>query len=91
MRRKQRVFRRKIIATILFSLVSAIVLIIHGIFFDLDFSQISRLSIEGFLVTFVLVFVGLLILEWIFDIEEHDEIVGIKKRIRKLEKKKLIN
>ena len=87
MRRKQRVFRRKITATALFSLVSAVLLIIHGLFFDLDASQISRLSIEGFVVTFVLVFMGLLILEWIFDIEEHEEIVNIRKRLGKLEKK----
>jgi hypothetical protein len=84
MRRKQRVFRRKITATALFSLV---LLIIHGLIFDLDASQVSRLSIEGFVVTFVLVFMGLLILEWIFDIEEHEEIVNIRKRLGKLEKK----
>ena len=75
-------------ATILFSLSAAVLLIVHGLFFDLDISQISRLSVEGFAVTFVLVFIGLLILEWIFDIEEHDEILEIKKRLGRLEKKK---
>ena len=85
---KTNVFKKKIAATALFSLVAAIIAIIHGLFFDLDISQISRLSIEGFIVTFILVFSGLLILEWIFDIEEHDEIISIQKRLKKLEKKK---
>jgi hypothetical protein len=85
---RQRVFRKKITATILFALVAAALLIVHGLFFDLDASQISRLSIEGFVVTFILVFVGLLILEWIFDIEEHDEVVAIRKRLKRLEAKK---
>ena len=80
-------FRRKLIATIVFSAVVSVLLIIHGIFLDLDFSQIRRLSVEGYLFTFVLVFVGLIILEWIFNIEEDAEIVALKKRIRKLERK----
>jgi len=54
----------------------------------LDFSQIKRLSLEGFVFTFVLVFVGLLILEKIFNLEEDEEIVKIKKRLNKIEKKK---
>ncbi|MAG39778.1 hypothetical protein CMI41_02320 [Candidatus Pacearchaeota archaeon] len=85
---KQKVFRKKVTATFLFSVVATFLLIIHGLFFDLDASQISRLSVEGFVATFILVFIGLLILEWIFDIEEHDEIVAMRKRIVKLEKKK---
>ena len=84
----KKVFRKKITATILFSIVSAIVLIIHGLFFDLDATQIGRLSIEGFIVTFILVFSGLLILEGIFDIEEHDEIIKIRKQLSRLEKGK---
>jgi len=63
-------------------------MIVHGIFLDLDFSQIKRLSLEGFIFTFVLVFIGLLILEKIFNLEEDKEIIKIKKRLNKLEKKK---
>ena len=62
-------------------------MIAHGIFFDLDFSQIKRLSFEGFIFTFILVFIGLVILEKIFNIEEDAEIVAIKKRLIKIEKK----
>ncbi len=75
-------FRRKLIATIVFSAVVSVLLIIHGIFLDLDFSQIRRLSVGGYLFTFVLVFVGLIILEWIFNIAEDAVIVALEKRIR---------
>jgi len=81
-------FRKKIVSTVIFSAVVSVLMIIHGMFFDLDFSQIRRLSVEGFLFTFVLVFVGLIILEKIFNIEEDAEIVGLKKRVGKLEKRR---
>jgi len=80
-------FRRKLVATLVFSVVASAMMIVHGLFFDLDFSQIKRLSVEGFLFTFVLVFIGLIILERIFNIEEDAEIVGIKKRLGKVERK----
>ena len=80
-------FEKKIVATVVFSLVASVMMIVHGLFFDLDFSQISRLSIEGFLFTFVLVFVGLIILEKIFNIEEDAEIVSLKRRVGILERK----
>ncbi len=83
----KKIFRKKILATLIFSLVASALLIIHGLYFDLDFSQIQRLTLEGFILTFILVSTGLYILEWIFDIEEHEEIIGIKKRLRRLEKR----
>ena len=84
----KRRFRKKLVATVVFSVVATVMMIVHGLFFDLDYSQIGRLSVEGFLFTFVLVFVGLIILEKIFNIEEDAEIVGLKKRVGKLERKK---
>ncbi|HIG51829.1 TPA: hypothetical protein EYQ19_00120 [Candidatus Pacearchaeota archaeon] len=81
-------FQRKILSTFAFSIVVSVLMIVHGIFLDLDFSQIKRLSLEGFIFTFVLVFIGLLILEKIFNLEEDKEIIKIKKRLNKLEKKK---
>ena len=80
-------FKGKLLATLIFSLVGAILLIIHGVFFDLDFSQIKRLTLEGFVITFVLTFVGLIILEKIFSLEEEEEILEIKKRLSKIENK----
>lgn len=81
-------FRKKLFATFIFSIVSSALLIAHGIFFDMDFSQIQRLTLESFIFTFVLVFVGLLILEKIFNLEEDAKILDIRKRLRKLEKKR---
>ncbi len=83
--RKNR-FQKKIFSTLLFSVVASLLFIVHGIFLDLDFSQIKRLSLEGFIFTFILVFLGLIILEKIFNIEEDAEIVQIKKRLHKVEK-----
>ena len=81
-------FEKKVIATLIFSVVAAVLMIIHGIFFDMDLSQIGRFSVEGFIFTFILVFVGLMILEKIFNIEEDAEIVALKKRVGKLEKRR---
>jgi hypothetical protein len=80
-------FKKKIRATFLFSIIVSLLAIVHGLFFDLDTTQLQRLTLEGFLLTFVLVFSGLLILEWIFDIGEQEEIKKLKRRISRLEKK----
>ena len=79
--------KRRLVATLLFSVFASVIGIIHGIFFDLDFSQIKRLSLGGFILTFIVVFVLMLLLEWIFDLENHNEIKNLRKRISKLEKK----
>ena len=84
---RQNRFQRKLFFTFTFSVIASLLSIVHGVFFDLDFSQIKRLSIEGFLFTFILVFAGLLTLEKIFNIEEDAEIINIKKRLNKIERK----
>jgi amino acid transporter len=80
--------KRKLLATFLFSIISTIGLIIHGVFFDLDFTQIERLTIGGFIFTFILVFFTLLILEKIFDLENHEEFKELETRVKNLEKRK---
>lgn len=85
---KKKVVKRKLLATFIFSLISAIGLIIHGVFFDLNFKEIERLTIGGFTLTFILVFFTLLILEKIFDLENHEEFIELEKRVSKLEKKR---
>jgi len=37
--------------------------------FRLDMGQLSRLSIGGFFITMPAVFIGLLTLEWVFDLD----------------------
>ena len=80
---KKKRFEKKLFATFIFSAVVSLIMITHGIFFDLEFSQIKRISFEGFVFTFVLVFIGLIILEKNFNIKEDAEIIAIKKRLRK--------
>ena len=85
--KKIKIITRKLIATFVFSIIVAIGLIIHGVFFDLDFSQIERLTIGGFIFTFILLFLTLLILEKIFDLENHVEFIELENRVSKLESK----
>ncbi|MDH3353170.1 MAG: hypothetical protein OEL87_01865 [Nanoarchaeota archaeon] len=85
---RQKSFKKKLFFTFVFSIIVAPLAIIHGVFFDLDISQIQRLGAEGFLFTFAIVFVGLLLLEKLFNIEEDEEIINIKKRLNKLEKRR---
>ena len=84
--KKIKVIKRKLLATLIFSIIASIGLIIHGVFFDLDFKQIERLTIGGFIFTFILLFSTLLILEKIFDLENHEEFIELEKRVSKLEK-----
>lgn len=85
--RKLKFIRRKFIATLFFSLITSIIAIIHGIFFDLDLNQLKRLSLESFIVTFIVIFPALLLLEWIFDLENHEQFRTLNDKIRLLEKK----
>ncbi len=86
--RKSQAIKRKLLATLIFSLISTIGLIIHGVFFDLDFTQIERLTIGGFIFTFILVFCTMLILEKIFDLENHEEFKELEARVQNLENRK---
>jgi hypothetical protein len=84
---KLKSIKRKFIATLLFAFIASAALIIHGIYFDLDLSQLQRLSLEGFLLTFIIIFPTLLFLEWVFDLENHEEYKYLENRINELEKK----
>jgi len=58
---------KQILLLFLISVVLSIGLIIHGIFFDLDINQLKRLSFEGFMITFWVIFPSLLTLEYVFN------------------------
>jgi hypothetical protein len=73
---------------VVFSLLVSIGAIIHGVYMDLDYNQISRLTVEGILLTFFVIFPAILFLEWIFDINNKKRIDELNNRIRKLEKKR---
>ena len=80
--------RKQIILFLIFSFLLAIAGIIHGIFFDLDFEQIKRLTIGGIIFTVVVIFPILIVLERMFDINNQKRFKEIEKRIRKLENRK---
>jgi hypothetical protein len=81
-------FQRKILSTFAFSVVASIAMGIYRILLDLHFFRAKGPSLEGFVLTFVLVFLGLLILEKIFNLGKDKEILRIKERLAKLEEKK---
>lgn len=37
--------KKKLIATLIFSVIASIATIVHGVYFDLDWSQVQRLSL----------------------------------------------
>lgn len=78
--------KKQVLVIFIFSIMAAIVGIIHGIFFDLDWEQIRRLTFEGIVLTIVVLFPSLLFLEWIFDLNNKKKIDELEARIRKMEK-----
>jgi heme/copper-type cytochrome/quinol oxidase subunit 4 len=80
--------KRQILIIFVFSLLISVASIIHGIFFDLDWGEIGRLTIQGFIFTLVVVFPGILFLEWVFDINNKKKLDEIERRLNKLEKRK---
>ena len=82
-----KIVTKQILILFVFSILISIAMIIHGIFFDLDFSQIKRLTIEGIVLTFIIVFPAILFLEWIFDLNNRQELNKVNKKINKLKKK----
>ena len=79
--------KKQIILLLIFSILAAIAGIIHGIFFDLEWNEIKRLTIQGIILTIIVIFPALLILERIFDLNNTKKFNEIEKRLKKLEKK----
>ena len=82
------ILKKQILIILIFSLLVAIAGIIHGIFFDLEWAQIKRLTFEGILLTLLVVFPGILFLEWVFDLNNKKKFDQVEKRLKKLENKK---
>lgn len=82
------ILKKQILILLIFSILVAIAGIIHGIFFDLDWTQIKRLTLEGFIFTLIVIFPAILFLEWVFDINNKKKFEELEKKIKRLEKKK---
>lgn len=78
----KKIRKKQIGYSFLLSVVISIGLIIHGVFFDLDLTQLKRLNLGGFVITWVIVFVFLLVIEKLFDLNNDAEITNLKKRLR---------
>ena len=81
--------RKQFTILLFFSLLISVLAIAHGMFFDLDITQIKRLTFTGIVITMFLTLLMLFFLEWVFDLDNEakikklgEEIEDIKKRIR---------
>ncbi len=85
--KKGSIIKKQLFLLLVLAILISIAGIIHGIFFDLDFEQIKRLTLSGIIFTLIVVFPFLIILEKIFDLNNNKKINELNKRIKKLEKK----
>ena len=76
---------KQILTLFVVSVVGAAAGIIHGIFFDLDLSQMGRLSLFGVVFTTVVVFPAILFLEYVFDLNNRERARQLNERIAALE------
>ncbi len=74
--------KKQVLILFVFSLLAAVASILHGIFMDLDFAAAKRLTIEGIVLTVLIVFPAILFLEWVFDLNNKREFEKIKKKIK---------
>ena len=86
--KKLKFLGKQVLIIFVLSFLLSIAAIIHGIFFDLDFEQIKRLTIGGVIFTVVVLFPIILFLEWAFDINNRKKFNEFDKRLNKLEKKR---
>ena len=75
--------KKQILILLVFSILISIAAIIHGIFIDLEFSQIKRLTVEGLILTFFVIFPAKLFLEWIFDINNKKKFEELERKLKK--------
>ncbi|MCK4997377.1 hypothetical protein KAS08_03655 [Candidatus Pacearchaeota archaeon] len=83
-----KLIKKQLLILFVFSIAISAGMIIHGIFFDLDFEQIKRLTFQGLIFTLILIFPTVLFLEWIFDINNKKKYNELEQRIIKLEKRR---
>ena len=80
--------KKQVVILFVFSILVSIGAIIHGTYMDLDFTQIKRLTIEGLLLTVLVIFPAVLFLEWAFDLNNQKQIEELKKRWKRRKKRK---
>ena len=78
---------KQILILFVFSFFISVGAIIHGIFFDLAFEEVKRLTLSGLIFTFVIISPGIVFLEWVFYINNKKKYDELERRIIKLEKR----
>ncbi|MBT3397590.1 hypothetical protein HOA55_03635 [archaeon] len=86
--KSMKILGKQVLILFVFSVLVSIAMIIHGIFFDLEFEQIRRLTFEGIIFTLVIIFPAIIFLEWVFDINNKKKFDEVDRRLIKLEKKR---
>ncbi len=76
--------RKQWLILLVLSILGAVGGIIHGIYFDLDFSQLKRLSLLGGMFTTGIVFPAILFFEYVFDRNNQSQINSLKAQIEHL-------
>lgn len=77
--------KRQVLMLFVVALLGAVGGIIHGIYFDLDISQIKRLSILGIIFTTLIIFPAILFFEYVFDWNNREDMNSMRERIERLE------
>jgi len=75
--------KKQILILFVFSIFISIGAIIHGIYMDLDLTQIKRLTFEGLILTLLIVFPAILFLEWVFDLNNKKKFEEIDTTLKK--------
>ena len=78
---------KQIIVLFFVAILGSVASIIHGVYFDMDFTQIERLTVEGLMFTIIVLFPTLLFIEWIFEWNNIARVKRLEERIKKLERK----
>jgi hypothetical protein len=81
-----KLIKKQVLIILVFSVLLSIGGIIHGIFFDLDFAQIKRLTFEGIILTLIVVFPAIIFLEWVFDLNNKIKFNELEKKINSIKK-----
>jgi len=82
-----KILTKQVLILLIFAILVSIASIVHGIFFDLDFEQIKRLTIEGWIFTFIIIFPVLIFLEWVFDINNRKKFDELERKVERLNEK----
>ena len=83
-----KLIKKQLLILFVFSFLVSVASIIHGVFFDLQFEQVRRLTIEGLIFTLIVIFPAVVFLEWVFDINNKKNYDRLNQRLIKLEKKR---